>query len=392
MALGLTCAAVAPLAAQHVTTPAQVATAREVARAGVPLDDLAPGAPDRYTVKRGDTLWDISRLYLKSPWRWPELWGMNHEQIRNPHLIYPGQVLELDKSGGRATLRVAGSPPVGQVAEGGGIPTVKVSPSTRVETLAEAAIPAISNRVIEPFLNEPLIVDEQALLGTPRIVGTTEHRVMLSRGDRAYALGDGAATLSVEAPRQYRVFRNVVPLKSPETGATLGYEAQYIGKVQMVQPQRNRDVVDAAGKVTGEIVPASLDVTFAKEEIRVGDRLLPEPPRSFVNYVPRATPMPLSGRIVSVHGSAVANAAQRQIVVIDKGTRDGLEVGHVLALQKDGVRVVDRTQGKAVPIKLPDERNGVLLVFRPFDTLSYGLIMEIKDAVRVGDRVVDVAQ
>lgn len=375
----------AALAQNYPITPAQRAVAQQVAQAGVPLEELAANAPDSYTVKSGDTLWAISGLFLKSPWRWPALWGMNLQDIRNPHRIYPGQQLTLEKSGGLARLRMGGA------AGGDGVAptqTVRVSPRTRFESLADAALPTLSNRYIEPFLSEPLIVDEAALTTTPRIVATQENRVLLSRGDRAYALGDTDTPVLAgkNEPRRYRVFRNVTPLKDPETKAVLGYEAEFVGKVDVVQGQSTKVTPDKDGKPKVELVPASLNVVSAKQEMRVGDRLLPEPPRQFTNYVPQAPEQAINGRIVSVYGSAVTNAAQNQVVVIDKGTRDGLQVGHVMMVLKDGERVLDRTKGKPEFIKLPDETNGLLMVFRPFETLSYALILEIKDGVRIGDK------
>ena len=152
-----------------------------------------------------------------------------------------------------------------------------------------------------------------------------------------------------------------------------------------VQGESVRERVDAAGKMQREMVPATIDIVLAKEEMRVGDRLLPEPPRQFINYVPRAPKDKVNGRIVSVYGSAVVNAAQNQVVVINMGTRDGLQAGHILAVLKDGPRVIDRTTGVPQEIKLPDERNGLLMVFRTFDRLSYGLILQVTDGVRVGD-------
>ena len=375
-------------AQKYPITPNQRSTAEQVARAGVPLDELAAGAPDVYTVKAGDTLWAISGLYLKRPWRWPELWGMNLQEIRNPHLIFPGQTLYLEKRDGMARLRM-GAP--GSDGDNANLPTVKLSPRTRYESLGDAAIPALSNAAIEPFLSEPLIVDESGLLKAPRIVATQEGRVLLSRGDRAYALGDASAPLILakDQPRVYRIFRNVTPLKDPDTGAVLGYEAHYEGKAELVRGQSLSEVVDKDGKSHADVSPATIDIVFAKEEMRVGDRLLPEPPREFNNYVPRAPEGQIDGRVVSVYGSAVVNAAQNQVVVINRGTRDGLEVGNVLALMTYGRTVVDRTGGKAEKIKLPDERNGLLMIFRPFETLSYGLILEITQGVAVGDRVVN---
>lgn len=366
-------------------TPAQRATAQQVAQGGVALDELAPGAPDSYTVKTGDTLWGISSLFLRSPWRWPELWGMNLAEIQNPHRIFPGQELFLERDGGRARLRMGK-----RGAEDGNAPTdtIRVSPRTRFETLADAALPTLASKYIEPFLSEPLIVDENGLALAPRIVATQHERVLLSRGDRAYVLGEPATPVLSDRnqPQFYRVFRSVVPIKDPDNGSVLGYEAKYVGRAEVKKGQSQQASVDKEGKETVELVPGTIEIVRVKEEMRVGDRLLPEPPRQFTNFVPRAPQTQVSGRIVSVYGSAVANAAQNQVVLIDKGTRDGLQVGHVMAVLKDGKRVLDRTGAKPEFIRLPDERNGLLMVFRPFETLSYALILEITDGVRIGDR------
>ncbi|MFT4193087.1 MAG: peptidoglycan-binding protein, partial [Ottowia sp.] len=134
-------------------------------------------------------------------------------------------------------------------------------------------------------------------------------------------------------------------------------------------------------------VPATIDVVGSKEEIRAGDRLIPEPPRDFRSYVPHAPDMPVDARVVLVHGSAVRYAGQNQIVVINKGLRDGIENGHVLALLSTGPRIVDKTDGKRTRIQLPDERNGLALVFRPFERVSYALVMEITSPVQVGDKL-----
>ena len=379
--------------AQLVTTPAQKATAQQVAQAGVPLSELSPSAPENYTVKPRDTLWAISGMFLKSPWRWPALWGMNMSEIRNPHLIYPGQQLFLDKSSGRAVLRTAA---------GTGVPTetVRVSPRTRTSTLADASIPTLPGHLIEPFLAEPLIVDEAALLAAPRIVATQEHRVLLSRGDRAYArsqtAGDtegsleGNLSTAKGVSDKYRVFRNATPLKDPNTGLVIAYEAQYVGNAELVRGESLRPGKDKAGKDIQEIVPATIDIINSKEEMRIGDRLLPEPKREFATYTPRAPEKRIEGaRIVSIYGSAVVNAAQNQVVSINRGKADGLETGHVLAIQKDGESFQDRTDPAKPQIKLPDERNGLLMVFRTFDKLSYALVLQITDNVRVGDHLIN---
>ncbi len=378
----------APAQAQNFPiTPGQRSTAAQVAQAGVPLSELAPNAPDQYTVKRGDTLWGISGLFLKSPWRWPELWGMNMEEVRNPHLIYPGQQLVLEKVDGRARLRMR------QSADGSNIPTdtVRVSPRTRIEPLSDSSLPTLKTHLIEPFLAEPVIIDEAALLRAPRIVAAPENRVLITRGDRAYARGLAATPLQQQVAGKYddyRVFRNARPLKDPVTQAILGYEAMYLGKASLVRSESIQPVLAANGKSENTVIPATIDVVSAKEEMRVGDRLLPEPPRQFLSYVPHAPASAIEGAIVSVYGDAVTYAGQNQVVVINKGIADGVESGHVLAILKDGERRRDRSQpGETTDIKLPNERNGLLMVFRPFDKLSYALILEISDTVKVGDRV-----
>ena len=377
------------LAQNFPITTGQQATASQVARSGVPLADLAANAPDEYTVKRGDTLWAIAGLFLKSPWRWPELWGMNLPEIRNPHRIYPGQQLYLDKSDGRATLRLRRS------AASGGQPgdTVRVSPRTRYESQADAAVPTLSPQSIEPFLTEALIVDAAAFALAPRIVATQEGRVLLSRGDRAYARGvytskEGGKALSDAKgePLDYRVFRNAKPLKDPTTGEILGYEAQFIGKAELLRGESTASITDKDGKETTEQVPATIQIVASKEEMRVGDRLVPEPPRELLSYVPRAPNSPIEGQIVSIYGSAVRFAAGNQVVVINRGSQDGLERGHVLAVLQSGERITDRTDSARTQIRLPNERNGLLIVFRAFDRLSYALVLEVSDGVKVGDR------
>lgn len=364
-------------------TPQQQAKAQQVAQAGVALSELAPDAPSSHTVKRGDTLWAISGLFLRSPWRWPELWGMNLSDIRNPHRIYPGQVLVLDTSSGRAVLTVK--------RDTGELPTVRVSPRTRYESLAEAAIPMIPLREIEPFLAEAQIVDEPTFAQAPRIVAAQEGRVLLSKGDRAYArsiqgTGDGGLSMAPGEPRKFRVFRNATPLKDPTTGEVLGFEAQFVGKAVLARGEAMREVVAKDGKTMLEIEPATIDIVNTKEEIRSGDRMLVDVAMENVAFAPRAPAEAQTGQVVSVYGNAVRYAAQNQVVAINKGQSHGLEVGHVLAILKDGERIVDRTDANKVTIRLPNERNGLMIVFRTFEKLSYALVLDITDGVKVGDR------
>lgn len=373
-------------AQNYPITAAQRDTANQVAHKGVPLSELAANAPDSYTIKRGDTLWDISKIFLKSPWRWPELWGMNLNDIKNPHRIYPGQRLFLDRKNGFATLRVGGGESTSSTDDSG---SVRVSPRTRIAALPDSALPTLRPSLIEAFLTEPIIVDEEGLRAAPRIVSAQENRVLLTRGDRAYARGQDGTPLMDDQPRQqlFRIFRNATPLKDPGTGEVLGYEAQYVGKAALVRGESTTQVENKDGEPSTAIVPATIDIIGAKEEMRVGDRMLPEPPRQLQTYTPHAPAGKVEGRIVSVYGSAVVNAAQNQVIAINRGTVDGIENGHVMAILKDGARIVDKTDESRPLLKLPDERNGLLMVFRTFDRLSYALILEITDGVRVGDRL-----
>ena len=368
MAAAAALAASLAAAATYPITEQQRGTAQKAAETGVPLSELVANAPDTYTVKRGDTLWDISKLFLKSPWRWPELWGMNLQQVRNPHLIYPGQLLYLDKSGGRARLRM------GQ-AVGGASGVVKLSPRVRSEALGAGAIASIPFNLIEPFLNEAIIFQGNELDIAPRIVAAQEGRVLLSRGENAYVRGE------LGTDRAFRIFREAKPLKDPGTGEILGYEAAYVGAADYVRQGETRTGAD--GKP--EIVPATFVITSTRQEANVGDRLSPVPPREFSNYAPHAPNAALDGQIVSIYGDGLS-AGQNQIVALNRGASDGMERGHVLALWSAGSRIVDKTDPARPNLMLPDERHGLLFVFRVFDRMSYALILSVKDPVKAGDR------
>jgi len=355
-------------AADYPVSALQRGTAQKVAQDGVPLSELSPNAPDSYTVKTRDTLWDISKLFLKSPWRWPELWGMNLDQIRNPHLIYPGQVLYLDKTGGRARLRM------GQ-AVGTGTGTDRLSPRIRSSELGAGSLASIPFGLIEPFLNEAVIFQSNELESAPRIVATQEGRVILGRGDTAYVRGD------LSNGTDYRIFREPKPLLDPTTKELLGFEAVYVGAAEYTKQGETR--VDASGK--SEVVPATFVVTNVRTEAGVGDRLAVVPSREYTNYAPHAPQGQVEGQIVSLYGDALT-AGQNQIVALNRGARDGMERGHVLALVRNGVRVVDTTDPSKPTIKLPDERHGLLFVFRVFDRMSYALILSVKEPVQTGDR------
>jgi LysM domain len=346
-------------------TPGQRGTAQQVAQAGVPLSELAPNAPDAYTVKRGDTLWDISKLFLKSPWRWPELWGMNLDQIRNPHLIYPGQLLVLEKSGGRARLRVGGS------ASGAD----KLSPRIRSEEL-DTAIASIPMSVVGPFLTDGTVLNADELAQAPRVVAAAEGRVMMSVGDNAYVRGE------LGSQPDWRLYRQAVPMLDPDTKAVLGYEARFVGAVRYTREGGSAATADGKANVP---VPATVKVLSAREEVAVGDRLAVAPESDFRAFVPRAPSQSVNGRIVSVYGDGLM-AGQNQVVSINRGSRDGMERGHVLALLRDGERARDRTfGGPPQEIKLPDEQHGTLFVFRVFERVSYALVLQSTHPTRAGD-------
>lgn len=359
--------------AQTSTLPVtadQRRVADQVASVGVPLSELAPDAPDQHVVKPGDTLWDISALFLKSPWRWPELWGMNRDQIRNPHLIYPGQVLVLVKMDGRARLQL------GQRVGGGAAgDTVKLSPQMRVSPLSGAAIPTIPLHLIQAFLTDTAVFDTDVLATAPRIVAAQEGHVLLGRGDLAYARGDFAGATD------FRVFRSTRPLRDPTTREILGYEAPYVGTADLIRPGEDRPTGD--GKV--DVIPATLRIKQVKQEVGIGDRLAPAPQRNLERFVPHAPEQPIAGQIASVYGEAL-NAGQNQIVALNRGKRDGVERGHVFALWRSGEQVTDRTGGRPEAIKLPDERHGVLFVFEVYERVSYALIISVQEPVKPGDR------
>ncbi len=367
--LAMTAAAATATAAPNFPiTPGQRATAKRAAEEGIPISELNANAPDVYTVKHRDTLWDISKMYLKSPWRWPELWGMNLDEVRNPHLIFPGQVLYLDKANGRARLRM------GEMA-GGPTGDTKLSPRVRAKDVALEGISSIPFNLIEPFLNEAVIFETNQLADAPRIVATQEGRVLLSRGDTAYVRGD------LGPDREYRIFREPKPLLDPTTHKILGYEATYVGSSEYTVQGQTR--TDAEGKA--EIVPATFTITSIRQEAGIGDRLAPVPVREYTNYAPHPPSGPVSGQIVSIYGDGLT-AGQNQIVAINRGADDGMERGHVLALYRDGQVVVDTTDKTHPKIKLPDERHGLLFVFRVFEHMSYALILSVKEPVSAGDR------
>jgi len=339
---------------------------------------LDPNAPARYVVVPGDTLWDISGRYLKDPWRWPQLFELNKAQIKNPHWIYPGDVIFFDRLAGRA--RVMGSA------------TIIVTPKVRVEPREADAIPSIPAAAIEPFLTQPLVVDQASLESAPRIVATEENRVVVGTGSRAYARGIDAG-----AGEFWQVFRPGNPLVDPDSNEALGYEAVYLGDARVLRP--------------GEV--SILEIVKSNQEMYIGDRMFAAPKPVFTSYVPRAPGKSIQGRIISAYGG-LAEVGTNSVVTLNKGTRDGVEVGNVLAVYRSaesapnvryspepisgfrntplwgrsGPTGSDDSISPPVPeTNLPAIRHALVFVFRTFEKVSYALVMQATAPVNVLDRI-----
>lgn len=325
--------------------------------AQVPKTPLAlkPNAPERYVVVPGDTLWSIAERFTDSPWRWPELWNLNKDQIKNPHRIYPGNVIVIDRT--RGQLALSG--------------TVKLSPRVRAESTAREAIPSIPARIIEPFLTRPLMIEPEGLDNAPRIVAIDEGRVVTGNDGKAFVSGMGD---SKEA--SWYLYRRGNALVDPDTSLTIGYEAIYLGTARVIRP--------------GE--PATVELASVTQEIGLGDRLVPAGRPEIINYAPHAPAAAIQGRVVSIYGGlrTVGEAGIHSIVALNRGKADGLELGHVLALYRHRGTVGDTYKTKNASdagIALPEERYGLAFVFRVFDRVSYALVMNVTRPVSPMDVV-----
>ncbi len=342
---------VAVLAAALAATPLM---AQQRAQAG-----LQDNAPDRYVVVPGDTLWSIAAKFLKDPWRWPEMWKLNQEEIKNPHLIYPGDVIVLDRSGPQPELKMG--------------ETVKLEPRIRVEDIGKQAVPSIPPRVIEPFLSRPLVIEPDGLDNAPRIIAAQADRVYLGSGDVAYVSGIKDAKVD----SLWQIYRPGKALVDPESHKTLGYEAVFLG--------------DSKVATAGD--PATVQIFAAQREIGKGDRLVATGPITLINYAPHAPGKLIQGRIIATRGG-LRETGPQYVVTLNKGRSDGLEPGHVLALLRLGRTVQERTPShkwfgadKVKDTKLPDERYGLVFVFRTFDRISFALVMSATRPVLIDDVV-----
>lgn len=312
---------------------------------------LADDAPDSHTVVRGDTLWDISGRFLKEPWRWPEVWRLNRDQIRNPHLIYPGQVIVLDRSGPYLSI-------------GRRIGDQKLQPQVYTES-SDVAVASIPMHVIEPFLTRPLVVDEGGLAEAGTVVATETSRVYTGTGDTIFA-----KNLKPEQ-NVWQVFRPARPLTDPLTKELLGYEADYLG----------------TARVTEHGTPASLDIVDSIEEIGTGDRLVVSERPEVFSYVPHAPQSDIAGRLIGIY-RGVSETGRHHVVTLNVGSRDGIERGHVLALHRNRGDVVYKdADGNKENFTLPEKRYGLAFVFRVYDRVAYALVMETDGQVSVGDSV-----
>lgn len=308
--------------------------------------------PEKYTVVKGDTLWDISNRFLRNPWMWPEIWHVN-PQIRNPHLIYPGDRISLVYLDGKPQLVLDTSNRV-----------VKMSPQVRVLE-NEGAIPSIPLDEINNFLSRSRILTAAELDGAPHVVSGEAKRLVLGKGDRLYARGEFSADIAV-----YGIYRKGETYIDPDTGELLGVQALDIGSGKM-------------RALDGEI--ATLLMTRTTEEVRVGDRLLLEDERSIGStFFPSAPEADINAKIIAVEGG-VSQVGRMDVVVINRGDREGMKIGNVLAVYKRGGKIKDRVKGDMV--ELPDERAGLVMVFRTFEKLSLGLVLEAERPLATMDLV-----
>ena len=320
-------------------------------------------APDRYVVVKGDTLWDISAMFFKDPWKWPEIWALNKQAIKDPHWIYPGDLVFLDRRTGTLTT----TPPAAEadIAAPSNIApsdTVKLEPRVRVVGQNSEAIPAIPLDAISSFLRRPLVVDEEELDDAPKLVGTYEHRALLSVSDVAYV-----QNLPADKGTHWQIYRPNVKFIDPDTDEELGQEVLYLG--------------DAAVEKFGD--PSTLRITNAILEINKGDYFAQAGSGYSASYLPHAPENSISAKVISIYGG-VQQGGQHSVITLSKGSRDGLEPGNILALYQKGE--VLKTEGWFTPnINLPDMRYGLVMVFRVFNKVSYALVMETKLPVQLLD-------
>lgn len=360
--------------------------------------ELHSNVPDRYVVVPGDTLWGLASRFLKDPWRWKEIWGLNEEQIKNPHKIYPGDLIVIERTPDGNKLRIIKETVVME----------RLSPHVRMEMSDADAIPSIPVAAIEPFLSQPLVIDKDSLESAPIVLGTSDNRVLLSKGDLVFAKG-----MPTDQGSSWQIFRpgRVLIDPNPDKGALL---PEWLG--EQLMPESFGDYVgegwlgENKGKVLGyeaiylgdaEVEKfadvSTISIVSSAQEIFKGDRLVPAPPTEFINYAPHAPEQDINGRIISVYGG-VTEIGKGSIVVLNKGAQDRLETGNVLAIYRrhlsetgdDSLQVNrDFEIGSSMRevVELPEERAGLVFVFRVFEKVSYALVMQTSQPIRTLDSV-----
>jgi len=336
---------------------------------------LAENHPREYIVKKGDTLWDIASLFLRDPWYWPEIWQRN-PQVENPHLIYPGDLLTLTYINGVPQINVARAEDGivrRESSDSSGRKLVKLSPTIHRQTLNEA-IPSIPADAISQFLTRPRVVDENVWANAPYIVGSDDAHLVLAANNKVYIRGE----LDKERNR-YSIFREGNRLIDPDTDKLLGFEVVYAGEV----------------KIEKYSSPSSGLLLKTSREVLIGDRLLPTDKGAIdQQYFPRLPDNYIDGKVISLF-DAMSSIAQYQIAVINRGSAHNLQVGHLLATyQAGGIardRFLDRTSRKRgdeekLEILLPDERSGIMMLFKVFENVSYGLVLKSTRSISKYDK------
>ncbi len=331
---------------------------------------LNPDHPDRYVVVKGDTLWDIAGRFLNEPWRWPDVWQVN-PQIQNPHLIYPGDTLVLSFVDGKPQITVAerevsGVSNTTAATEDLKGSVVKLSPKVRTSEIPKA-IPAIPIDAIQQFLSRPYVADKAQLDNAPYIVDFADEHIAGGAGFRAYV-----KSITDAEHRKFDVVRPGKPYRDALTGEILGHEALFIAS----------SVLQRVGE------PATIFIETSELEILKGDRLIPAvEDKPITTFFPKPPKHDVHGSIIGVL-NGVTQIGQYNVVIIDRGQVDGIEVGTVLTIDQKGELVRDTvTEISSDTIQLPDEKAGTLMVFRTFPRVSFGLVMAASKALHVNDRV-----
>ena len=327
-----------------------------------------PEFPETYIVQEGDTLWDISSVFLRDPWHWPEIWYKN-PQVENPHLIFPGDVLAIIYIGGQKRVQIERRGEEGKVLSVGssGLQIVKLSPRVREQSI-DASIPSIPIDSIRHLLERPLIMDKDTVDNSAYVISSVDNHLVNSINDKLYVRKLDTST----GNGRYQIYRPNRPLNDPSTGELLGYEALFVGDTKLL--------------LRGD--PASLRVTNSEREILRNDRVLPVDNTNFErDFFPKPPATDVSGEIVSLL-DAISQLGQYQTIAINLGARDGVETGNILNIIRRGI--VIRDQEEADPdfrVKLPDEKVGVAMIIRSFEKMSYALIMDADRPINIKDYV-----